>query len=450
MEKGLQPPTTWAGSSRAVQYFRELGFPREYAGWEQARRPAYELVDGPKELPRLHSYQRSIADGIKTLISKTSQRRGMLALPTGSGKTRIAVQALVEAVAEGSLSGPVLWVAQSDELCEQAVQAWTEVWRSLGTLDQLMISRLWASNESASFTGGVQVVIATIAKLGGCYDDPGYDWLKGTQCLVIDEAHGSTQPSYTRLLEWLGLGRGRGDEKCALIGLTATPFRGVSAQETERLVARYGRTRLDRDAMGGATYEGLQEMGVLARVDHKLIPGATITLTEAELEVLLQTRRLPSTAMNKVGADLDRNLALLGSIQSLPADWPVLLFAASVDHARTMAALLALQGISAGAISGETETDTRKHYVERFRGGDLRVLANYQVLTQGFDAPSIRALYIARPTYSPNLYQQMIGRGLRGPLNGGKKRCLIVNVEDNFDQYGERLAFTEFEYLWSR
>jgi superfamily II DNA or RNA helicase len=55
---------------------------------------------------------------------------------------------------------------------------------------------------------------------------------------------------------------------------------------------------------------------------------------------------------------------------------------------------------------------------------------------------------VARPTFSPVLYQQMIGRGLRGPLNGGKERCLIVNVEDNITQFGEELAFRQFEHLW--
>jgi len=70
------------------------------------------------------------------------------------------------------------------------------------------------------------------------------------------------------------------------------------------------------------------------------------------------------------------------------------------------------------------------------------------VLTEGFDAPKIRALYITRPTYSPNLYQQMIGRGLRGPLNGGEEECLIFDVEDNIAMYEEQMAFHEFEPLW--
>jgi superfamily II DNA or RNA helicase len=71
------------------------------------------------------------------------------------------------------------------------------------------------------------------------------------------------------------------------------------------------------------------------------------------------------------------------------------------------------------------------------------------VLAQGFDAPAVRAVYVARPTFSPNRYQQMIGRGLRGPKNGGKPECLIVNVADNILQYGDELAFRQFEYLWN-
>jgi superfamily II DNA or RNA helicase len=114
-----------------------------------------------------------------------------------------------------------------------------------------------------------------------------------------------------------------------------------------------------------------------------------------------------------------------------------------------MAALLTLDGITAKPITGLTEPGPRRHYIEQFREGELRVLTNYGVLTQGFDAPAVRAIFVARPTYSPNLYQQMIGRGLRGPANGGKPECLIVNVEDNVRQFGQQLAFRDFEHLWA-
>ena len=150
-----------------------------------------------------------------------------------------------------------------------------------------------------------------------------------------------------------------------------------------------------------------------------------------------------------MGLDSNRNRVLLNSIRRLPKDWTVLLFATSVDHAQTMAALLSLEGVTAAPISAMTDPSVRRHYVEEFRAGRLRVLTNYNVLAQGFDAPAVRAVYVARPTFSPNLYQQMIGRGLRGPLNGGKEEALIVNVADNVLRYGQELAFRQFEYLWA-
>jgi superfamily II DNA or RNA helicase len=127
----------------------------------------------------------------------------------------------------------------------------------------------------------------------------------------------------------------------------------------------------------------------------------------------------------------------------------VLLFAVSVEHAATMAALLSREGISAAAISSETKTGQRRYYIEQFRNGQLRVLTNVGVLAAGFDAPKVRAVYVARPTYAPNTYQQMIGRGLRGPRNGGTEECLLVNVADTVLQFEDRLAFYEFDYLWN-
>jgi len=206
---------------------------------------------------------------------------------------------------------------------------------------------------------------------------------------------------------------------------------------------------LDEGVLGEDPYAELQRLRVLSEVDHELLSGSDVELRDAELEELRRTSRLPASAGERIGADAGRNEILLHSVASRDLTWPILLFAASVEHARTMAALLCAEGISAAAVSAETDAGARRHYIERFRRGDLRVLANYGVLTAGFDAPAVRAVYVARPTFSPVLYQQMIGRGLRGPLNGGKERCLIVNVKDNFRQYGEDLAFRGFEHLWA-
>lgn len=443
--KDLQPPAQWAGSYAARKFVADLGFPKEYAGFREGRRDAVLDVEGPPNLPQLHDFQEQIVAQIRDLLEAQGDRRALVSLPTGAGKTRVAVEAMVRAVRDDKHRGPILWIAQKDELCEQAVQAWSEVWRSLGPREPLRINRLWASNEADLFEESTQVVVATIDKLQGCINDAEYAWLREATCVIIDEAHESTTKEYTAALEWLGLQRQA--ERCPLIGLTATPFRG-SEEETKRLVYRFNR-RLDFGVLGDDPYGMLQDMGVLAQVDHEVMAGATLSLSEAELNELRRMRRLPRTAETRLGTDVGRNKMLLDSIRARPQAWPILVFATSVEQARTMAALLSMEGTTAAAISGETDPAARRHYIEQFRTGSLRVLTNYGVLTTGFDAPSVRAIYVARPTYSPVLYQQMIGRGLRGPKNGGKERCLIVNVEDNIVQYGEKLAFHDFDYLWS-
>jgi superfamily II DNA or RNA helicase len=450
-ERNLNPPVRWAGGRKAVSFVTELGFGPEFAGFENlGLQPSLE-VEGTPDIPPLHDFQVTVVADIRDLLrGNGSGLRGLLSLPTGAGKTRVTVQALIEAIVVGELSGTVLWIAQTEELCEQAVQTWSELWRGIGPQRRLTVSRLWSRFDATSAEYGEQVVVATIQKLeAAVYGRHSYQWLRdATQTIVVDEAHSSIGRSYTEMLEWLDMARNV--DRIPLIGLTATPFRNTSVEETKRLVARYGHRRLDANALGtDDAYPRLQELGILSRVDHRTLAGQEMKLTPEELERLRTLRQLSARVTQKLGEDVDRNRTLLDDIGGLDPEWPVLLFAASVEHAQIMAALLTREGISAAAITGETNRGARRHYIKQFKSRELRVLTNFNVLTAGFDAPEIRALYIARPTYSPNAYQQMVGRGLRGPRNGGTDRCLLVNVEDNVANFGEELAFHEFNYLWA-
>ncbi|MDH2430318.1 DEAD/DEAH box helicase family protein [Sphaerisporangium sp. TRM90804] len=453
-DRGFPVPTQLAGSHQAKAFVSDLGFPAEYAGFRQPGLEPVLTVHGPVDFPPLHEYQELMVGRILEVLQSRPAQRGMLSLPTGAGKTRVAVDAVIRrlrSLPPDATSTPILWVAQTEELCEQAVQTWQLVWRNTGPARRLTISRLWNVNEADPVEDGYHLVITTDAKLERVIEAESYAWLREAQAVVIDEAHASISPRYTRVLAALGLTPHR--SRCPLIGLSATPFRGTSTEETDRLAARYGRNRLDhhrdgRGILGENPYRHLQELGVLAEVRHEELPGVTLDLNRRERDALEQMRRLPASAEERLGHDTVRNRILVDKIQALPDDWPVLLFAASVNHAQTMAALLTRRGISAAAVSSDSDLGQRRHAIEQFRQGKTRVLANYGVLSQGFDAPATRAVIVARPTYSPNVYQQMIGRGLRGPRNGGKEECLIVNVADNIAQYGEELAFRQFEYLW--
>ncbi|WP_326826021.1 DEAD/DEAH box helicase [Streptosporangium sp. NBC_01756] len=453
-DRGFAVPTQMAGSHQAKTFVSDLGFPAEYAGFRQPGLDPVLTVQGPINLPALHDYQELMVGRILEVLRSRPAQRGMVSLPTGAGKTRVAVDALIRwlgSLSPKAISTPVLWVAQTEELCEQAVQTWQLVWQHAGPAQRLTISRLWGSNEADPVEDGYHLVVTTDAKLERVIETERYVWLREAQAVIVDEAHTSISPRYTQVLAALGLTPHR--SRCPLIGLSATPFRGASSEETERLAARYGRNRLDyhpdgTGILGDDPYRRLQDLGVLAWVKHEELPGATLDLSSHERNTLEQMRRLPASAEERLGHDTARNRVLIDKILSLPEDWRVLLFATSVNHAQTMAALLTRKGVSAAAVSGGTDLGQRRHVIEQFKQGGIRVLANYGVLSQGFDAPATRAVIVARPTYSPNVYQQMIGRGLRGPKNNGKEECLIVNVADNISQYGEELAFRQFEYLW--
>ncbi|MFE3180871.1 DEAD/DEAH box helicase [Streptomyces violascens] len=441
-------PSSFTGATAAIKFVSDLGFPDSFAG---VRAPSLEArinVEGPSEFPRLHGYQEKLASNLFAMLDRVSPQRGMLTLPTGAGKTRVMAEAVIRWIKQnGKLDGPILWIAQSEELCEQAVQSWKFVWEKVGAESPLAISRFWTTNEAGPASDRPHLVVATDAKLRINLDTHAYAWLRSASLVIVDEAHMAISSQYTEILAYLGLTHARTDRH--LVGLTATPFRNTNAEETHRLVQRFGGRRLDVGIFTADPYEELQELGMLAKVEHRELTGGTIELTSDEKERAEQLSVLSKAAEQRLADDHDRNNRIIEEITTMPSDWPVLVFATSVAHAKFLAAKLNDRGITAAAVDSATSASERRRRIDSFRRGQTRVLTNYGVLTQGFDAPATRAVVVARPTYSPNIYQQMIGRGLRGPRNGGEDTCLILNVRDNITNYGKSLAFTQFEHLWS-
>ncbi|WP_416072145.1 DEAD/DEAH box helicase [Streptomyces sp. ME18-1-4] len=444
-------PASFAGASTAVAFVSDLRFPDAFAGF---RAPSLEPridVDGPRHFPRLHDYQERLAANVFTMLDRMIPQRGMLSLPTGAGKTRVTAEAVIRWVKQvGRLDGPILWIAQTEELCEQAVQSWKFVWEKVGAETPLAINRLWSTNEAGPVTDRPQLVVATDAKLQqpNCLAADAYAWLREAALVIVDEAHTAITPRYTEILAHLGLTASRTDRH--LLGLTATPFRNTNQDETRRLINRFGGRRLDDGVFpDGDAYAELQRLGMLAQVEHRILQGGTISLKPEEKQRAEQLSILSRAAEQRLADDHDRSTRIVAEIANMPKNWPVLVFATSVDHAKYLAAKLRDLNITASAVDSTTSTSERRRRIDDFRARRTRVLTNYGVLTQGFDAPATRAVVVARPVYSPNVYQQMIGRGLRGPLNGGEKTCLILNVRDNVENFDTALAFTQFEHLWS-
>ena len=460
----LNPPRQWAGRGPAIDFVRSLGFSEEWAGEPNTRREPFVEVAGPLSLPPLHDYQRRIVENVREVIRSNGalgERRGMISMPTGSGKTRVAVQSIVEAIREDGFEGGILWVADRGELCDQAVEAWRQVWASEGKeATQLRISRMWAGQPSPLPVSHMHVIVATIqtlyAKLNA--QPESYEFLADFKLLVFDEAHRSVARTFTSVMDELGLSVGRArwknPQEAFLIGLTATPYRGYDEAETQRLVNRYGSNRLDAGAFASDNPEEvireLQGMSVLAQADHAIIEGGQFHLSDDELRQSGETPWLPRSVESRIARDSNRTRRIVQAFNDhIKPDWSTLIFATSVEHAQTIAALLNSMGIKSRAVSADTDPNSRRSIVEQFRMGEIRALVNHGIFREGFDAPRTRAIIVARPVYSPNLYFQMIGRGLRGKRNGGNDRCLILNVSDNIENFVQKLAFSELDWLWA-
>ena len=430
----LGPPKQLAGSPRAVDFVRSLGFSAEWAGERNRRRDPFVEIEGPYSLPELHGYQRFVVDKVRDLLRDRrvdgAERRGMISMPTGSGKTRVAVQTIVEAMCHDSFKGGVLWVADRDELCEQAVEAWRQAWSSIGKSgSRLRVSMMWARQPPPLPTSDLHVVVATIQTLNAkLRNQPSkyekYEFLTDFKLVVFDEAHRSIAPTFTSAMQEIGLTRRQEADEPFLLGLTATPYRGYNEEETAWLVKRYGDSRLDAGAFESddpqRVIRELQSMRVLARADHETIEGGVFSLNNEEREQMASMPWFPRSVEERIAEDSVRTRRIIEAYEThVDPNWPTLIFATSVKHAQTVAALLNAKGIKSRAVSGDTETSTRRRIVEEFRRGEIKVLVNYAVFREGFDAPKTQAIIVARPVYSPNLYFQMIGRGLRGVKNGG-------------------------------
>jgi superfamily II DNA or RNA helicase len=272
-----------------------------------------------------------------------------------------------------------------------------------------------------------------------------------TNLLCIDEAHKAGAPTYKEILRLLDQMNQERAESARVVGLSATPVRGLRGESQEHKTKELGRLFEEElyysDQLGSPENhrETLQREGYLARVEVNPIATKTRVILEdfpvemdSQLEEeLLERDNSVRNLDQEIGRKLDthsRRNNILPHLESL-ARTPgrqIIYFGPTVQDAAFMAFLLARNGIQAAFVSGKTKDSTRRRTIQEFNAGKIRVLCNCEVLTAGFDAPKITDVFIARPTLSSVLFEQMVGRGLRGEKFGGTQSCKVHYCEDDF------------------
>jgi len=458
------PPGKWhPGKSTSIRWVTDHQFPLSYAGAKnEGRPPSSEVLKGYQDLPKLADFQEETRDRALSILEKVG--RCVVSLPTGAGKTRTAMDLLCKRFMGKSAKTIVLWIAHTVELLEQAIECLAEVWSRTPGLSDVEFYRFYGQystecvplelfEESTQINQIIFSTPVTMAKrLTDWFEaketsEPAEDWCDSVELIVIDEAHRAAAPMYKSLLQEF---EGR---SAAVVGLTATPFRKEYLENEDTAVLKelfYGIAE-PNNAVG--LRELLQNRGVLAKPKEEVIKS-NVSLSSgaaaASADMSSEEVEKFDKAMGQQADRPERRSRIFARLLEYAEDPKnrILYFGPSVNDAQIMAFLLRAKKISAGSVSGETSASQRRSLVRDFKAGKIQVLCNCEVLTTGFDAPAVTHVVIGRPTISQVLYEQMVGRGLRGPEFGGTETCLILNVEDNCKFERPKLGYIGWRGVW--
>lgn len=323
-------------------------------------------------------------------------------IPTGGGKS-LVIAAIASRVVD-STGGQVVVLAHTKELLEQNAQA---IRKLKPHLDVGVYSSGLKSHQHVN-----QIVVASIQSVARkSYLFP------NCKMIIIDEAHliqPQDQGQYSKFIKAMR----RHNPSIRVVGMTATPYR----TSTGVICGPNG-------ILNHICYRvGVREL-VAADYLSNMISKRGLDLNFQGLHVLAGEFRpdeAESLMVSVVHQAVAEILRFTGDRKSC------LVFCQSVNHAKQIQSLLTQHGAACGHVDGKS--DDRDETIAAFKKRKIKFLTNVQVLTTGFDFPGIDCVVLLRPTRSPGLYYQMVGRGFRKAE--GKENCLVLDFGGNVERHG--------------
>lgn len=460
---GLEPSLSpWEGlqEARWADGSRQLDVLCDFFGVEvpQASSEPVRACEWLEPAYALFPHQRHILEEVRSIIDDSGALgggRAIVHMPTGAGKTRTAMALICDHMRVHAAS-TVVWLANSAELCEQAAEEFKKAWSHRGDR-QVRLVRAWGGSdwdlptvgEGSLVVAGVQQLAASLRRdEGRMLQSLG----RQTSLVVFDEAHMAVAPTYERVVGWLTTG----SPPASLVGLTATPGRTWNDPDEDRRLLDMFRRRVTMKVDGyQSPISYLMKEGYLARPDITQVPWCDDALDSQVIRSIEDGLDLPVSFVRNMASNAKRNAVVIQHLMQLASEHKrILVFAASVEHAKALAQVAAIMGLgSARCVTGQTSSYDREAAIRWYQeaSDDVRILSNFGVLTTGFDAPRTSACLIARPTMSLVLYSQMIGRALRGTRAGGNAFADVRTVID-FNLPGFRNPvemFENWEDIWT-
>jgi len=357
----------------------------------------------------LRPYQKQASDAAVAAFTSKRESNGLLILPTGAGKS------LVIADIAHRLNGPLLILQPSKEILEQ-------------NFAKLQSYGCWDCDVYSASVGRKNINRITFATIGSVMNH--MDDFAHFRNVMIDECHGvnSKGGMYEEFLHAVPR---------KVVGLTATPYRlgrGADGMSILKFLTRT-RPRIFDKVLYYCQIGELLSKGYLANLSY-------YDLTTLNLEMVKS---------NSTGADYDEKslkleyersgfydklttttLRVLRPKSGVPRKG-VLVFTRFIKEADNLVEKMKMKGINAAIVTGETPKKEREQILEGFKAGRIKVVANANTLTTGFDYPELDTIILARPTKSLALFYQMCGRAIR-PCKG--KDAWVIDLGGTYRRFG--------------
>ena len=334
----------------------------------------------------LFDYQEDMKARIEKALCL--HRSVMAQMPTGTGKTYL-LTAVIDSFVSNNPMEKVWIIAHRRELVSQI----DETVRKFHSYSASNTSTLLSSVKAMS----IQWLMRHYDEIE---EEPGM--------IVIDEAHHALAKTYKEMWERF--------PKAKFLGLTATPCRLNGKGFTDLfdvLVQSWGVPEfISKGRLATYDFVSIKSDGVTQRlIDSLQKRGADGDYQNKEMDMLLNKK--PS---------IER---LYRSLEEFGKDRKGIVYAINISHAQKITKLYQEHGVKAIAIDSKTPATERQQDIEAFKKGDIQVLVNVDIFSEGFDCPDVEFVQLARPTLSLAKYLQMVGRGLR--VAKGKKNCVIID-----------------------
>ena len=335
---------------------------------------------------KLFDYQEDMKERIEKALRL--HRSVMAQMPTGTGKTYL-LTAVIDSFVSNNPMEKVWIVAHRRELVSQI----DETVRKFHSYSESNTSSLLSSVKAMS----IQWLMRHYDEIE---EEPGM--------IVIDEAHHALAKTYKEMWERF--------PNAKFLGLTATPCRLNGKGFTDLfdvLVQSWGVPEfISKGRLATYDFVSIKSDGVTQRlIDSLQKRGADGDYQNKEMDMLLNKK--PS---------IER---LYRSLEEYGKDRKGIVYAINISHAQKITKLYQEHGVKAIAIDSKTPATERQQDIEAFKKGDIQVLVNVDIFSEGFDCPDVEFVQLARPTLSLAKYLQMVGRGLR--VAKGKKNCVIID-----------------------